>query len=307
MDTRADTFAGFVSALSEALDDHETTSEELARRLAMSRSRLDHLVSAVAGESPARLRRRVLLERAAWRLVTTDRTVLDVASEAGYSSHEAFGRAFAQVFGSPPAAWRKNPTSCRLPSESDVHFHPPTGLRLPAAPGGNTMSLASAMVEHHIWVIGEMVRCARGLDDEELDRPIVLSVEGIDHEPTVRSLLSRLVGQMDMWTTVLAMGVYDVSVEDHESLDDVASRLARVGPAFLAAVQDVEGDGRLRDTFVDACGDTTHVFTFAGMIAHVLTYAAARRTMVAGALESAGATGLQDDPLFWFDDAWSVR
>jgi AraC family transcriptional regulator len=35
------------------------------------------------------------------------------------------------------------------------------------------------------------------------------------------------------------------------------------------------------------------------MIAHVLTYAAYRRTLVTGALYSAGITELQDDPLAW--------
>lgn len=300
MSTPADTFAAFVAALSDVLDDHETTSVELAQRLAMSRSHLDHLVSAVAGESPARLRRRVLLERAAWRLLTSDRTILDVAVEAGYGSHEAFGRAFNTAYGSPPAAWRRNPTVIRLPSENDVHFHPPVGLRLPATTRkAETMSLVSTLVEHHIWVIGELLTAARPLDDQALDRPIELSVEGIDCDPTIRSLLSRLVGQMDMWNTVLTMGDYDFAVEQHESMDHIDERLGRVGPVFLATVREVDAEGRMGEVFVDACGDTTHVFTFAGMIAHVLTYAAHRRTLVAGALESAGSTGVQDDPLFW--------
>jgi AraC family transcriptional regulator len=35
------------------------------------------------------------------------------------------------------------------------------------------------------------------------------------------------------------------------------------------------------------------------MIAHVLTYAAYRRTLVTGALYTAGITELKDDPLAW--------
>lgn len=301
MSTPTDTFAAFVAVLSEALDDHETTSVELARQLALSRSHLDHLVSAVSGESPVRLRRRVLLERAAWRMTTTERSILDIAVEAGYGSHEAFGRAFSAAYGVPPATWRRQPTVIRLPSENDVHFHPPTGLRLPAASRkAQTMSLVTTLVEHHIWVVGELLTAARTLKEERLDQPIELSVEGIDCDPTIRSLLSRLVGQMDMWETVLAMGDYDFAVERHESLDDIARRLDRIGPIFLETVRDVDTQGRMDETFVDACGDSTHVFTFAGMIAHVLTYAAHRRTLVSGALESAGVTSVQDDPLSWF-------
>jgi AraC family transcriptional regulator len=35
------------------------------------------------------------------------------------------------------------------------------------------------------------------------------------------------------------------------------------------------------------------------MLAHVLTYGAYRRTLVVGALSSAGVTDLEDDPLAW--------
>ena len=39
-----------------------------------------------------------------------------------------------------------------------------------------------------------------------LDRPIELSVEGIDREPTLRSVTNRLVGQLEMWITALEGG-----------------------------------------------------------------------------------------------------
>lgn len=306
MNTSADTFAAFVAELSDAIDEHDTTAVDLADRLHLSRSHLDHLVSAIAGESPARLRRRVLLERAAWRLVTTDRTILDVAVEAGYGSHEAFGRAFAQAYGQSPAAWRLEPTAIRLPAGNGVHFHPPAGLRLSGHPtsGGTDMSLITSMVEHHQWVVGELIHHSRTLTDAQLDAPITLSVAGIDCNPTLRSLLSRLVGQMDMWNTVLAMGDYDFAIEQHETLDELEARLARVGPIFLEAVRVADREGTMADTFVDVRDETSQVFSYAAMIAHVITYAAHRRTLVAGALETAGVTGVEDDPLSWLNDRW---
>ena len=125
-------FVTFVDVLSDALDDHDATGADLAARMHVSRFHLDRIVSATAGEPPASFRRRVLLERAAYRLLTTDRTVLDLAVEAGYSSNEAFTRAFTRAFGRSPARWRRTPTRIQLPAPSDVHFHPPGGLRLPA-------------------------------------------------------------------------------------------------------------------------------------------------------------------------------
>src|SRR3954468_19052999 len=102
MSTATDTFVAFVDVLADALDDHETTGEALAARLCLSRYHFDRVIASVAGEPPAAFRRWILLERAAYRLVTTDRSVLDVAVEAGYGSHQAFTRAFSRGDGAPP-------------------------------------------------------------------------------------------------------------------------------------------------------------------------------------------------------------
>ena len=89
------------------------------------------------------------------------------------------------------------------------------------------MELLTRMVEHHVWLTGEMVRLAERLTDEQLDEPIELDVD--DDEQTIRSLLSRLVGQMGMWNAAMATRDYDWSVEDHESLGSMRERLARRG------------------------------------------------------------------------------
>ena len=42
------------------------------------------------------------------------------------------------------------------------------------------MDLMQRMVEHHVWLVGEIVERAAPLTDEQLDTPIELSVEGVD-------------------------------------------------------------------------------------------------------------------------------
>ena len=66
-------------------------------------------------------------------------------------------------------------------------------------------------------------------------------------------------------------------------------RLAVEGPRYLGLVREVAGRGRLDDTFVDALCEPAEVFTYGGMIAHVLTFVAHRRSLVAGALIDAGS------------------
>ncbi|MGH3646903.1 MAG: helix-turn-helix transcriptional regulator [Micromonosporaceae bacterium] len=300
MSRPVDTFGAFVEVLSQALDDHEANGTDLAGRVHLSRFHFDRVIAAAAGEPPARFRRRVLLERAAYRLVTSESTVLEIAIEAGYSSHEAFTRAFARAYGSAPTQWRCRPTRIQIKAPSDVHFHPPGSLRLPAREKVSSMDLLVKMVEHHVWLVDQMLTRAAALTAEQLDAPIELSVEGVDCEPTLRSLLSRLVGQMDMWTCAIAMRDYDWSVERGETVEHMRTRLAEVGPAFLAQVREVCEQGRLDETFVDALCEPAEVYTYGGMIAHVLTFAAHRRVLVAGALHDTGITDLgSGDPMRW--------
>ncbi len=300
MSLATDTLARFLDHLAEGLDDAQSSSKQLAARLHMSRFYVDRLVSAALGEPPATLRRRILLERAAYRLSTADDHVLSVALEAGYASHEAFTRAFRRAYGRTPSGWRARPSSFRIGAVAAVHFNPPGGLSLPAERTVTSMDLLTRMVEHHVWLVGEMITRADGLSDEALDRPIVVSVEGIDDAPTLRSLLSRLVGQLAMWHESINQRRYDFGVERDESTASMRRRLADAGPGFLTDVRTIIDEDRLEETFIDTTCDPPVVFTYGGVIAHVLTFAAHRRTLVCGALIDEGITDLGDgDPRLW--------
>ena len=308
--TATDSFHDFVDHLADALADGAApavaggSGEEWAARFHFSRFHFDRMISSVAGEPPTAFRRRVLLERAAYRMLTTSAPLIDVAVEAGYGSHEAFTRAFTRAYGVAPAAWRRKPTQIRIPAPSGVHFHPPGSLRLPARPSKKVtaMELMTAMVEHHVWLTGEMVRVAGRLTDEQLDQPIVLDVD--DDQQTIRSLLSRLVGQMGLWNAAMASREYDWSVEEHETLESLRTRLAEEGPTYLGHVHDVVTREALDETFVDALCEPAEVFTYGGMIAHVLTFAAHRRTLVVLALARHGVEELGwGDPMRWVAEA----
>lgn len=298
MTCNADTFARFLDVLADALDDHEVSGEQLAQRVHLSRFHLDRVVASVAGEPPAGLRRRLLLERAAYHLATTDDTILDVAVEAGYGSHEAFTRAFARGFGRTPSDWRRTPDAFVIGCDSGVHFHPPGRIRLPAVRKVTDMELLTRMVEHHIWLTGEFITRATRLTDEQLDEKIDYSLDDDPDVMTIRRLLSRLVGQMGMWNAEMAHQRYDFAIEQHESVDSLRTRYDRESPVYLAHVKDAVEHGLLGDTFVDPSDDDACLTTYGGMIAHVLTFAAHRRTLVCLALAKHGI-----DDLGWGDPA----
>ena len=298
--TTSDPFVRFLDLIPEALDDPAMSPDELAGRAAFSRFHFDRLVAAAAGEPPGAFRRRLLLERAAYRLVTGASKVLDVAVEAGYGSHEAFTRAFVRAYGVTPSAFRTSPPQrAQLAAPSGVHFVPPGGIRLPASRKVDGMDLVNRMVEHHVWLVGEIIDKAASLDPDVLDRPIELTVQDLDDAPSLRMLCVLLVAQEERWLSVAGEGPEPDYGADAD-MDEIAARHRRSGQRFRSFVQRVTRDGQLDDTVVDTLCDPPQEYTYGGIIAHVLTFAAHRRTVAVGALTSAGVTELGiGDPRLW--------
>jgi AraC family transcriptional regulator len=80
----------------------------MARKACFSRRQFHRLTVRTMGETPAAHQRRVRLDRAAWLLLTTRATVLDIALETGWESHEVFTRAFRARFAVTPSGFRKD-------------------------------------------------------------------------------------------------------------------------------------------------------------------------------------------------------
>jgi AraC-like DNA-binding protein len=79
----------------------------LAEASGTSRSVLADRFGQLMGESPLAYLARWRLQLGARKLLTTDTKVLRVAYDVGYESEAAFSRAFARVFGVPPARYRR--------------------------------------------------------------------------------------------------------------------------------------------------------------------------------------------------------
>jgi AraC-like DNA-binding protein len=83
------------------------TVEELATKVALSRSALAERFAALVGEPPMQYLTRWRLALAAQRLRAGREPVARIAERSGYESEAAFNRAFKREYGMPPAAWRK--------------------------------------------------------------------------------------------------------------------------------------------------------------------------------------------------------
>lgn len=91
------------------LADHLDDTVDLARLAdvaCLSRFHFHRVYHAMRGETVAETVRRLRLHRAAVELIAGDLPVPRVARRAGYSSQEAFTRAFKTAYGVPPARYR---------------------------------------------------------------------------------------------------------------------------------------------------------------------------------------------------------
>jgi AraC family transcriptional regulator len=82
------------------------TLDGLASRAGWSPFHLHRAFRAMVRETPKQYRLRLQLQQAATRLASSNDSVLDVALDAGFNSHEVFTRAFRRYFGVTPAAYR---------------------------------------------------------------------------------------------------------------------------------------------------------------------------------------------------------
>ena len=107
-----DTITSYSARISRVVDylhDHledELNLDILADVAAMSRWHWHRVYTAMQGETVAATVRRLRLSRAADRLANSDADIDGIARRAGYTTAEAFGRAFKQSYAMTPAAYR---------------------------------------------------------------------------------------------------------------------------------------------------------------------------------------------------------
>jgi AraC-like DNA-binding protein len=83
------------------------TLATLAKEVGLSRSSLAERFTRYLNEPPIAYLTRWRLQLGARSLLSTPRSVADIAAEVGYESEAAFNRAFKRQFGQPPARFRK--------------------------------------------------------------------------------------------------------------------------------------------------------------------------------------------------------
>ncbi|APE10287.1 helix-turn-helix transcriptional regulator [Rhodococcus pyridinivorans] len=311
--------------LDAVLDENNATLERMAQHAYASQWHFSRTFAVGTGESPVALRRRVMLERAAWQL-RHGSSVTDAAFAAGYDSVEGFARAFVRAYGYPPSEaarvlgtgrrdpgapapvdhWAPAPVDHWLPAPNGVHFHPPTNLwveedgRRSTAPDYPAAEVLAQMVQHDLADTRYLLERATELDDDERDRirfPGLVVLEWDGPEESVSRVLGNLVRAKEMW--LASMAGADHPEDSDNGIDSLTDRFEDVAPRWVETIRDIHRRGAWGDVLIDALCDPPESFVLGGVVAHVLTFAAHRRQLARHMMRAVGLDVDHGDPLDW--------
>jgi hypothetical protein len=243
-------------------------------------------------ETPVAMRRRLLLERAAWQLSRTQLSVTDISLNANYGSLEAFTRAFRKAFRISPSLYRRTgATYTYLHAANGIHHY---SGRNHTKGVGQSVDLYDIFSGQESWHTRRLLDLARTLTDEQLDRPLTNQVkifpwDGPDQ--SLRQILDRMVQTKEVWAAALtgtSMPLMDNALPEDRAPSAMLARLERAEAKFQGVLTDVRNRSAWDDTFVDALCEPAETFSFGGMFAHVITFNAYRRMLAIDALRCLG-------------------
>ncbi|WP_040813987.1 helix-turn-helix domain-containing protein [Nocardia concava] len=267
--------------LDAVLDEGNSTLGEMAADAFVSSFHFARQFSRGTGEPPVALKRRVLLERAAWEL-STGKSVTDVAFGAGYESVEGFSRAFSGAFGYPPSLVPDGERRAWLPASNGIHFHPPMSLWVTGGPkGSGGLDPTTLMVHHDVDDTRELLDMAAELDESryrQVRSPglVVESFRG--PEESIAAVLAHLIESKEVW--LAAIDGEDIPTAGDDALPELVERHERVAVRWLDTVRDITRRGGWDDTLIDALCEPPQSFVIGSVIAHILSYSTHRRHLV---------------------------
>lgn len=292
--------------------DFQATTQDLARQAHQSRTQFHRLFRTVVEETPAAMRRRLLLERAAYQLAHTGISVTDVALNANYGSLEAFTRAFRKAFRTSPSLYRRiRDPHFHLPAPNKIHFLAPGS----PTKGENDMDLFDRFAGNDSWHTRRLLEYASTLTEEQLDEPLPTVVELLpwrESNKTLRQLLENIIFTKEVWTAALSGTDMDMNgpPKSQRSPQAMLQRLEKTDAELDRILTDVRNRSAWDDTFVDALCEPAETFTFGGVFAHIITFNAHRRLMALDALRQLGVeTEGFGDPMEYEENVapWNKR
>lgn len=242
----------------------------LADAAMVSRSAWYRRQAAEGLDRPMSAHRRLLLERAAYRLARTAESVSELGLSAGFANTSAFTRAFRRSYGLAPSAYRRcAPTDWRIPPFGGIHYAPSDS---PLSPRQGTLEMK--LIE--LWLSDHAVAAARLVSVVDA-HPGIAGEVAKTRQPffwlpptmTVADLANGVCAFAEPWIHLL-----DGEPATHND-GTRASRLVQI-EANRARLQSLisrfEAEGSWDMTFVDHECEPPQTFSYGGVVLMIMTF-----------------------------------
>ena len=157
-----------------------------------------------------------------------------------------------------------------------------------------TLDLLDRLLEHDAWTTRRVLDFAQTLTDEQFDQDF-----DIGHR-TVRETLQHVIGNVQVWTDLMAARPVRQTPTDGPSLVELRRRFEAAFRDFAQVAREARDAGRLGDRYVDVLDQPPQEKSYAGTILHVLTHDHMHRAEILHMLQRLGVQGLiEGDVLSW--------
>lgn len=277
-----------------SLDD-ETTAKDLAKAQSYSKAQFYRRAKNELTSTPMATRRRLLIERSAYELCHTSKSITEIAFDAQFATLEGFSRCFRRAFGVPPSRFREiRPGEWRLALGERLHYAP---ANTPHEQGDQSMDAIMRMLEHHCVSMSHYLDLCSQMSDDELNR------ETLDPAPmpwsTSRPTLGQILGRASAFAAPWIEAINGSRRESSPStVPDMRLALDQSRKWSIELYRSISEDRTWDLTFVDSLCEPPEVFSYGGVIAHIVTNNAYRRYAILSELRARGHSNLRyDDPI----------
>ena len=157
-----------------------------------------------------------------------------------------------------------------------------------------TLDVLDRLLEHDAWTTRRVLEFAQALTDAQLDQDF-----DIGHR-TVRETLRHMIGNVEVWTDLMATRPLRQTPEATPSLAELRGRFEAAFRDFAQVARELRDAGRLGDSYVDVLDQPPRQKSYAGTILHVLTHDHMHRAEILHMLQRLGVQGLiEGDVLSW--------
>lgn len=106
-DVESDFYSRFVQLVNERISNPDLKIDELAAEMGLGQSQFTRKIKALTNYTPVELIRSIRLQRARTLLMSTEKTVSEIAYDVGFTSLAYFSRCYKEAFGTTPTDTRE--------------------------------------------------------------------------------------------------------------------------------------------------------------------------------------------------------